>query len=681
MFFLLLSTLLSFFTPVVYADINSTSAQPQTVSAEQSSLSQKTTLEMSPRSTAFEQLQSSTEKAAVPPQTQPSQLPSGQQSEQTADQLKQLKLLRSELSEVKKQLQATAGNDWQFRKSLSFSDKEISINNTMLAMLTALLSLIIALFAVFLTRRAKNKAVYEATKNTESLFLTWLEEKESEIVSALVGKTTVINNDYGKNYLTSLDERLFTAQKTAKDLAHLSDLYLSIKTQYENDIRASLSQFDQTSAADDIKKFTINVNNRLTHKAETDYSAADNFDKAILLFHQNGYPDTIKFLDKVINSPQSSDLLITKALFNKAYTLQKCEQITAALNIYDQVILRVAEDAPIELQQQVINSLFQKGCLLKQLNQFDLEIAVYEEIVSRFSGVNELFFEVRVSTAVMNKAQALAEKGAGSNVLSIYTTLIEKLKSRSEVQIQQIVAQALVHKSNYLAMLGQQQESISCYESVISLFAQSKNLQLQILVAQSFSSLLDIYHIQEKPLALIELCDKIQLRFSGHKTLRFNKLVARSLAAKANILLKFNKIKEALKLFDEIMARYKEIKDPELQTAVNNAMTNAALISLLCEEITDTRQRIREAEKANHETSFNFVVMGFMHFLTDDLSIEKLLDKTGKLAENATFDFSFAPLKGLIKRLPATKKRQADAAIDFFENHHDLDKFIKQASH
>lgn len=287
MHFLLLSTLFLFFIPSVAADINSTSSASQSISAEQTYLPEKTTLEMNAQTSAVEVLKSSEEDSGEAQLIQEAQTPPLLLAEENADSLvnlqKQLEMLRLELNEVKTQLQETpyANNVWQFRESLRISDKVIVIDNTILAILIALFSFLVALFAAIFAQRAKNRAVYEAKKTAEMHFLMWLEEKESEIVKNLVQKTTAINKIYGEDYLTDLDERLFTAQKTAKDLQHLADLYLSIKTQYEDDISVKLAHFDQTSAADDIKQFTSTINNRLAHKIEADYSPADNFDRAI----------------------------------------------------------------------------------------------------------------------------------------------------------------------------------------------------------------------------------------------------------------------------------------------------------------------------------------------------------------------------------------------------------------
>jgi tetratricopeptide (TPR) repeat protein len=322
-----------------------------------------------------------------------------------------------------------------------------------------------------------------------------------------------------------------------------------------------------------------------------------------------------------------------------------------------------------------------KGFLLQQLNLVDQEIALYEALIGRFSDFTELFFEVQVNLAIMHKTLTLVEKRASNEVMPLYNDLIARLGERSELEIQQIVAQVLVHNSIYLSTLGQQPEALACYESVVARFAASQNLTLLTLVAQSLENLLDLYAIQEKPLAIIELCDKIHFRFSRGKTLRFKQLMARSLATKANILLKFNKTKETVRFFDEIVARYKQSTDPSLQTAVNNALTNVALISLICEDMTSSKLRIQQAEKANQATSLNFVAIQFIRFLIDDISIENFIDKAEKLAENTTFDRSFATLDGFIKRLPATKNRQVNAALDFFENHHDINKFRKEISH
>ncbi|MGB5444895.1 MAG: hypothetical protein WBM99_05235 [Psychromonas sp.] len=666
MLFLLRFTLFMFFMPSVFAELSNTSSPSSTYRSEQAYFSENKTLEMNAQESVVDALKSSQDDETNTRIIQPSQSIQLQPSGQTAEQIE---ILRFELSEVKKQLQRAENSSWQFRKSLTFSGQEVIIDNTMLAMLTALLSLLIALLALFLSRKAK--------KTAEMQFLLLREANDSERVNSLAQNKTAMTTNDGEANLTDADKHLFNAQTTATESGDPSDARLTAKTPYEDDLRGRLAHFDQKPARDDLRKFIKNVNNRLAHKEQSEYSSADNFDNAILLFHQQAYPAAITSLNNVISNPGSSNLLIIDALFNKAYCLQKCQQARQAMCAYDELISRVAKDDPIELQQQVLKSLFGKAFILKKLNVVEQEIAVYEQIVSRFTGFTDLFFELHLNIAMMRKALALANKGSSSDVLSIFDDIITRLTKRSELKMQQIVAQAMVHKSNYLNKIGQLQASSSCSESLISRFAQSNDLKLQTLVAQSVTYLLDLYDIQEKPLAAIELCDNIHLRFSEHNTLLFTQIMARSLATKANILLKFNKIKDAVKLFDEIIARYKDSKEPTLQTAVRNALTNAAVFSIRCEDIITTQLRIKEAEKVNQVTSLNYVMMVFTRFLIDNLTLADLIDKTEKLAENAKFEMTCDPLKSFIKRLPAEKKKQASAVLDFFENHHDLDKFKK----
>lgn len=698
MHFLSLSILLIFFSPSVYADIQNTSAVTQTITAEQVELLEnkrpaigKEISEIEKSSTLLNLSEEFSEQSQQAGQIQPQEkiapTPPSEKSTESIDSAtnlqQQLDKLKLDISKINSQMNRTVneGYSLQFRESIRILDKNIVVDNNLLAILIALLSLFVALSATISALRAKNKAIKNAKQSAETHFFMWLEEQESEIVNRLVQKTELLNNNSMKKTLTLLDERLFTAQKTAAELGYLSDLYQSLTAQYENNIRFRLTQFDQISDPDDIKKFEINLNNRLMHRAKIDYSSTDSFDQAIALFHRKDYLTSISFLDDVINNPKSSDLLLTNALFNKAYTLQKLQRTAEAITVYDEIILCVTADDPLELQKQVIKSFFQKGFLLQQLNQIEQAITVYDEIISRFSDSTELFFEVQVNRALIHKALALSETDSTAEVLAIFDDLVSRLGQRSELEMQQIVAEALVNKSNYLDKIGQQKQSIAGYESVVSFFADSADLKLQTLVTKSLGHMLTIFDMQEKPLAVIELCDKIHLRFARSNELIFKQLVARALEDKAMILLKFNKAKDAVKLFDEIIARFGKSGSSSLKAKVNSALTNAALVSLLCEEFETTKIRIQQAEKVNPESSFNFVVMTFMRFLIDDATVEKFVENADKLAPDTKFDRSFATLKNFIKRLPQVKQIQANAAVDFFETHHDINKLKKLIIH
>jgi len=737
MHFLSLSILLICFIPSVYAEIQNTSAALQTMTVEQieplekKRLTIETSINGIEKSSAqlnsseafsqqpqkIEQLEnkrlaidkeiideieksgallnsseafSQQPQQAVQIQAQeqiPAILPSEKSTENSTDSAtnlqQQLDKLKVDISRINAQMSSTVNEGYrlQFRESIRIFDKNIVVDNNLLAILIALLSLLIALFAFIFALRTKKKAIKHATQSAETHFAMWLEDKESEIVNRLVQKTESLHNNNMVKTLTLLDERLFTAQKTAKELGYLSDLYQSLTAQHENEIRFRLTQFDQISDPDDIKKFEINVNNRLMHRAKVDYSTTDCFDQAIALFHRKDYGTCISFLDEVINNPESSDLLLTNALFNKAYTLQECQRTAEAITVYDDLILRVRADDPLELQKQVIKSFFQKGFLLQQLGQVEQAIAVYDESIARFSDYTGLFFEVQINRALLNKALALSEIDSTAEVLTIFDDLVSRLGQRSELEMQQIVAEALVYKSNYLDKIGQQKQAITGYESVVSLFADSADLKLQTLVIQSMGQMLTIFDLLEKPLAVIELCDKIHLRFARRNELIFKQLLARTLEDKAMILLKFNKAKDAVKLFDEIIARFGKSGSSALKEKVNTALTNAALVSLLCEDTKTTKIRIQQAEKVNLESSLNFVVMNFVRFLIDDLPVEKFIDNAGKLALDTKFDRSFTILKNFIKRLPLVKQIQTNAVVDFFETHHDIDKLKKLLTH
>lgn len=685
MHFLSLSIILIFFFPSVYADTQNTSAESPTMPAEQVERVEIKQVTIEPEieksSSLLNALQASPQQAGqIQAQEKITPTPPSEKSTEHTDSDKnlqqQLDQLKLEISKINAPVNSTAneGVNLQFRESIRILDKNIIVDNNLLAALIALLSLLVALFAFLFAVRAKSNAIKTAKKSAETHFFMWLEEKESEIVDRLQQKTESLHNDTMKKALTLLDERLFTAKKTAAELGYLSDLYQSLTAQYENEIRFRLTQFDQISDPDDIKKFEINLNNRLMHREKVDYSPTDSFDQAIALFHQKDYLSCISFLDEVINNPKSSDLLLTNALFNKAYTLQKLQRTTEAITAYNEIILRVTADDPVELQKQVIKSLFQKGLLLEQLGQTEQAIAVYDEIIARFSESADLFFEVQINRALIHKALALSETDATDQVLSIYDDLVSRLGQRSELEMQQIMAQALVNKSHYQDKIGQQKQAIAGYESVVALFADSADLKLQTLVIQSMEHMLTIFDRQEKPLAVIELCDKIHLRFARRNELRFKQLVARALEDKAMILLKFNKTKDAVKIFDEMIAHFGKSRSPYLKAKVNNALTNAALVSLLCENLETTKIRIQRAEKVNLESSLDFVIMAFLRFLIDDITVEKFIANADKLAPDTKFDRSFAILKNFIKRLPQVKQIQANAIVDFFETHHDIAK-------
>ncbi|MFT7053708.1 MAG: tetratricopeptide (TPR) repeat protein [Psychromonas sp.] len=695
MHFLSLSILLIFFIPSIYADTQNTSAASPTMPAEQVERVATKQLAIEKENPEVEKssslLNASSKLSQQPGQIQAQEkttpIPLSEKNTERTDSTKnlqqQLDQLTLDIRKINAPINSTVdqGVSLQFRESIRILDKDIIVDNNLLAALIALLSLLVALFAFIFALRAKSNAIKTAKKSAETHFFIWLEEKESEIVDRLQQKTEALHNHTMTKALTLLDERLFIAKKSATELGHLSDLYQSLTAQYENDIRFSLTQFDQSSDPDDVKKFAINLNNRLMHREKVDYSATDNFDQAIVSFHQKDYLSAIAFLDQVINNPQSSDLLLANALFNKAYTLQKSQRTTEAITTYDEIILRVSADDPIELQNQLIKSFFQKGFLLEQLDQMEQAITVYDQIIARFSDATDLFFEVQINRALIHKAVALSETDATDQALTIYDDLVSRLEQRSELELQQIMAQALVNKSHYLDEIGQQKQAIAGYESVVALFADSADLKLQTLVTQSMGHMLAIFDRQEKPLAVIELCDKIHLRFARSNELLFKQLVARALEDKAMVLLKFNKAKDAVKIFDEIIARFGKSRSPSLKTKVNDALTSAALVSVLCEELETTKIRIQRAEKVNLESSLDFVVMAFVRFLIDATTVEKLVENADKLAPDTKFDRSFAILKNFIKRLPLVKQIQANAMIDFFETHHDINKLKKLITH
>ncbi|MFT6925159.1 MAG: hypothetical protein ACJAZP_000739 [Psychromonas sp.] len=679
MHFLSLSIFLICFNSSVYADIQNTSAAPQIITAEQVELPQN-------KQPAIQNQISAIEKIALPMSEKSTELNtelnielSAEKSTDSAINLQQqLDKLKVDIETINAQNSAiNQGDSLQFRQSIRILDKDIVIDNSLLAILIALLSLLVAFVAYISALNAKNKAIKNAKKSAETHSLMWLEEQEPEIINRLIEKTESLHINSMQKTLGLLDERVFTAQKTAADLGRLSDLYQSLTDQYENDIRFRLTQFDQTSDPDDIKKFEITLNNRLMHKEKIDYSAADSFDQAIVLFHQKDYLVSISFLDKVINNPNSSDLLLTNALFNKAHTLQTCQRTEEAITVYDEIIIRITADDPLELQQQVSKSFFQKGFLLKQLNQVEQEIAVYDQIIARFSDSTGLFFEVEINRALIHKALALCTKDSTTEVLAIFDDLVSRLGERPEIEMQQIVAQALVNKSDYLDKVGQQKQSITGYESVYTRFADSADPQLQNLVTQSLGKMLTIFDLQEKPLAVIELCDKIQIRFARSNELIFKQLLARALQDKAMILLKFNKAKDAIKLFDKIIGRFDKSSSSFLKEKVKDALTYAAQVSLLCEEIESTKDRIQQAEKANLKSSLNFTVLTFVRFLIDEATVETFIDNAEQLSADTKFDRSFTTLKNFIKRLPQVKQIQANAVVDFFETHHDINK-LKQ---
>lgn len=106
------------------------------------------------------------------------------------------------------------------------------------------------------------------------------------------------------------------------------------------------------------------------------------------------YDLTADIGDQILQRGLSVDFpireLIAKSLFNKGYRLWSLNRASDAIQAYDLVIHRFAEDSEPTVQEQVLAAVHNKALAFYSLGEEDLEIETYKQGLERFGSSTEL---------------------------------------------------------------------------------------------------------------------------------------------------------------------------------------------------------------------------------------------------------------------------------------------------
>lgn len=328
-------------------------------------------------------------------------------NKESVQQLQQsLAFIKTEQNELKSNLEQVNA---QHRLQYEIQKKRMSDISLYVSILGGILAAAIVFLAISIRRKTG-----ESAKNISQ---AWLREHEYSIINSLsksAGKElTEAKKDITKQCQSmteqckkELVEFVDNAEHSLQALSHLSKEYVSLIDEYEKELIERVIKLDDKIPAEDIQKFNKIMQKNLMNKSEQDYLPENWFNKSATAYYQQDYQQSIEWLNRVINDERSDDLLIAKALFNKASTIPKLGESEKTIALYDELFNRFGDRDELVIQKQVIKALYNKGIELTKVNCHEEAIVAYDELITHSFAHPEIGTEKLVNSVWANVAEA-----------------------------------------------------------------------------------------------------------------------------------------------------------------------------------------------------------------------------------------------------------------------------------
>lgn len=151
----------------------------------------------------------------------------------------------------------------------------------------------------------------------------------------------------------------------------------------------------------------------------------------------------------------------------KAATLRQLERLDDALVLYDDVLLRAADDDTPALQRHTDVALSNKAFVLLLQNRLDEAIVVAQATVGR---LDDSEHRADLAIAVLNLAGALVREGRLEEALDVYDDLVERLDANPSRDVLEHLIVAATNEVEVLGMLGRVEDADRVHAELLNRF-------------------------------------------------------------------------------------------------------------------------------------------------------------------------------------------------------------------
>ena len=122
------------------------------------------------------------------------------------------------------------------------------------------------------------------------------------------------------------------------------------------------------------------------------------------------------------------DWLEISTMFYKGVALAEMGKPVEAIRVHDDVAVRFAQSANIDVLDNVASSLIEKGLVLGNIGMSEEEIRAYDDVVARFGESVDLLLRKQVARALINKGITLGEMNKPEEEIRIYDDVVKRFE-------------------------------------------------------------------------------------------------------------------------------------------------------------------------------------------------------------------------------------------------------------
>ena len=299
---------------------------------------------------------------------------------------------------------------------------------------------------------------------------------------------------------------------------------------------------------------------------------------------------------EAIEAKHSADALPSEVgdLIERARQLQRNEQYDQAIEVCDEVELRLKETRSPEADENLANALVVRSIALGRLDRFEASIAVCDQVLDRYGTNDSPGIGRAVATAHAKKVALLGRLERAEEVLEASAAFLDRFESSDSPATDYHRSEVLFNKGVALVASGQAQRAHAVFDAVIGRFGSGDSADIQENVARSHLAKASLLEQQRAGDGALAAYDSVVDRFGSSHAPGIVAVAAEALLAKAALVLEKGQFKEALAIFTDVRDRLESHESSEILELAAMAALNEATIL----DMTGERERAQQAYDA-----------------------------------------------------------------------------------
>ena len=251
-------------------------------------------------------------------------------------------------------------------------------------------------------------------------------------------------------------------------------------------------------------------------------------------------------------------------LVGQARRLLREAKFDRAIEVCDEVGLRIRETNSPEADEHSANSLLVRSLALGRLDQFEAAIAVCDEILDRHGASDSPNVGRAVATALAMKVGLFGLLGRTAKVLEASEAFLDRFESHDSPATDLHRSEVLYSRGVALIESGQPHKAHELYDGLIERFNSSDSVEVQEYVARALLAKGGLLEQNERGGEALIAYGIVSDQFGSRKESKIVVVVATALLAKGDLLRKHGRFDEAREIFAIVANRLKHYDSPDL---------------------------------------------------------------------------------------------------------------------